>query len=191
MMLVLSALPSVSVLLVTAQSATNGFRNGVSTALGIVLGDIVYILVALFGLTYVSTAFNAAPLLLKGVAGTYMLVMGIGLWRSSSHRDNVQTVTKTTLFGSFSAGFFITLSDQKVVLFYLGLLPAFINISEVAFFDTVIIIITNILAVGGVKITIAYFANEVSTKFGPKFALALNRIAGVALIVIGIFVVFR
>ena len=95
-MLVLSALPSVSVLLVTAQSATNGFRNGVSTALGIVLADLVYLLVALFGLTYVSAAFDAAPFVLKIAAGTYMLVMGIGLWRSSSQRGNVPLVTRKT-----------------------------------------------------------------------------------------------
>lgn len=190
-MLVLSALPSVSVLLVTAQSATNGFRNGVSTTLGIVLGDIVYLLVALFGLTYVSTAFDAAPFLLKIAAGTYMLVMGIGLWRSSSQRNNVEAVARKTLLGSFAAGFFLTLSDQKVVLFYLGFLPAFINIADVNSYDAVILVATTVFAVGAVKMTIAYFATEVGTKLGPRFALLLNRIASVVLVMIGISVMFR
>ena len=49
-MVLLAALPSTSVLTVVARSLSAGFWHGSVTALGIVAGDIVFILFAVYGL---------------------------------------------------------------------------------------------------------------------------------------------
>ena len=46
-MLVLAAMPSSSVLLVISRSAASGFVHGSLAALGIVAGDIIFILIAI------------------------------------------------------------------------------------------------------------------------------------------------
>jgi threonine/homoserine/homoserine lactone efflux protein len=47
-MIVLAIVPSVSVLAVTARAAAFGFTHGMFTALGIVVADILFILVAVY-----------------------------------------------------------------------------------------------------------------------------------------------
>ena len=51
-MLILAAIPSVSVMTVTARSATAGFTHGAMTGLGIVVGDVI--LMAMIGYAFAS-----------------------------------------------------------------------------------------------------------------------------------------
>jgi threonine/homoserine/homoserine lactone efflux protein len=49
-MTLLVLVPSVSVLAVSARAASSGFRHGVYVTLGIIAGDTVFIVLAIFGL---------------------------------------------------------------------------------------------------------------------------------------------
>ncbi|WP_369334585.1 LysE family transporter, partial [Pectobacterium brasiliense] len=49
-MIALAAMPSSSVALVVIRSATLGVRHGVATALGIVVGDLLFVVLAIAGL---------------------------------------------------------------------------------------------------------------------------------------------
>ncbi|HRQ05881.1 MAG TPA: LysE family transporter, partial [Nitrosomonas halophila] len=57
-MSVLAAVPSVSVLAVSAKSASFGFVHGACTVAGIVLGDIFFILFVVFGLALLVEAMG-------------------------------------------------------------------------------------------------------------------------------------
>lgn len=50
-MTILAAIPSINVLAVSTRSATFGFIHGAFTALGIVVGDLVFITIAIWGLS--------------------------------------------------------------------------------------------------------------------------------------------
>ena len=59
-MVVLALIPGPGVLVVTARSASAGLRHGLSTTVGIVVGDFVFITLALLGLRskeFMQTAF--------------------------------------------------------------------------------------------------------------------------------------
>lgn len=68
-MAVLAAVPSVSVLAVSARAAAFGFIHGAFTAMGIVAGDIVFILLAIFGLALLVEALGGMFFLIKYVGG--------------------------------------------------------------------------------------------------------------------------
>ena len=50
-MMVLAFIPGISVLVVSARSAASGFTHGVFTTIGIVTGDIIFIILAIYGLS--------------------------------------------------------------------------------------------------------------------------------------------
>jgi threonine/homoserine/homoserine lactone efflux protein len=50
-MLILAAIPSASVALVVTRSATLGIKNGISVACGIVLGDLIFVALAILGMS--------------------------------------------------------------------------------------------------------------------------------------------
>jgi threonine/homoserine/homoserine lactone efflux protein len=190
-MVVLAAIPSISVLTVSTRSATSGFIHGVFTAMGIVVGDIIFIIIAIWGLSFLAETMGNLFFLIKYVAGIYLIFLGIGLCRLKS--QNVQTgeVKGTSLLSSFLTGLFITLGDQKATLFYLGFFPAFLDLSKVSYLDTIIIIAVAILSVGGVKLAYAFMADQARLLISSKMRKGINIAAGCVMIAVGIFLIIK
>lgn len=71
-MVALAALPSASVALVVTRSATAGADHGIAVAVGILLGDLLFVAVALLGLAALGVLF----LLVKALGGLHRLWLG-------------------------------------------------------------------------------------------------------------------
>lgn len=191
-MLVLAMLPSVSVLAVSARAASAGFIHGVATTLGILAGDLIYILLAMFGLALLTSAMGESAYLIKYAAGVYMIWMGIGLWRASGRPvPSEHQVNASSLLSSFTTGLLLTLADQKVVIFYLGFLPAFINLAGMSFLDTALVMAIAVVAVGGVKLTYAFLAHKAGAMLGPGASTLMNRSASGVMVGVGLYLFAR
>ena len=57
-MILLALVPSPSVFAVIARSLSAGFLHGAMTTLGILIGDLLFILFAVFGLSYIAEGFE-------------------------------------------------------------------------------------------------------------------------------------
>src|SRR3989304_6841041 len=125
-------IPGVSVLAVSARSAAFGFAHGIFTSLGIVVGDIVFILIAIYGLSVLADLMGSHFALVKYLGGAYLIWLGTVLWRAKPKADGVEGNSKTSMPSSFPTGLLITLADEKAILFYLGFFPAFIDLSVIS-----------------------------------------------------------
>lgn len=190
-MAVLAAIPSISVLAVSTRSAAFGFIHGVFTALGIVVGDIIFILIAILGLSLLAEKMGSLFLIIKYLGGAYLIWLGIGLCRSKLQDMETAEVVKSSLISSFLTGLFITLGDQKATLFYLGFLPAFLDLSQISYFDTAIVIATAIVSVGGVKLGYALAADRARLLISSKIRKGINIAAGCVTIAVGIFLIAK
>jgi threonine/homoserine/homoserine lactone efflux protein len=81
----------------------------------------------------------------------------------------------------------LTLADQKVVIFYLGFLPAFIDLAGISYLDAAIVMAITIVAVGSVKLAYAYLAHKAGTMLGPKASKLMNRSAGGIMVGVGVY----
>ena len=191
-LIVLAVVPSVSVLAVSARAAAFGFTHGMFTALGIVIADIIFILVAVYGLALIAGLMGEQFTLIKYIGGAYLIWLGISLWRNDSRARKSETVKQSSLGSSFLTGFLITLGDQKAILFYLGFFPAFIDLSRMTPADTLIIIAIAIVGVGGAKLVYAYLADRTSLLFKNTSAIrGINMLAGGVMIAVGIFLLAK
>jgi len=161
----LAAVPSASVALVIARSATLGVANGIAVSAGIVLGDLVFILLAILGLSVVAESMGGLFMVIKYLGATYLLWLGFTLLISKSTTTiTVDKITgKRNLVASFLAGFILTLGDIKAIIFYVSLFPVFINLSELYMADILIIISVMVISVGGVKILYAFSATKLAS----------------------------
>lgn len=155
-MALLAAAPSVSVLLVATRAATSGFRQGAYAAAGVVAGDIVFILLAVFGLVLIAEALGGAAFLLQYAGGLYLLVLAVHIWRARAQAPAAPGQETGSGVSSFMTGLLVTLGDQKAILFYLGFLPAFVDLQTLHFVDALAIIAVAVVAVGGVKLGYAW-----------------------------------
>ncbi|BAU63488.1 unknown protein [Stanieria sp. NIES-3757] len=190
-MIVLASIPSLSVLAVSTRSATFGFIHGVFTTIGILIGDIVFIIIAIWGLSLIAETMGNLFVLIKYLGGIYLIFLGIGLCRSKTKVLPTQEVVKSSLMSSFMTGLLITLGDQKATLFYLGFFPAFLDLSQVSYLDTVIIIGITIVAVGGVKLGYALMADRARFLINFKTRKIINIAAGIVMIAVGLFLITK
>jgi threonine/homoserine/homoserine lactone efflux protein len=191
-MVVLALVPSISVLAVTTRSAASGFVHGVSTTAGIVVGDVFFIILAIFGLSVLADTLGSLFVLVNYLGGTYLIWLGITLWRSRPEAVEEGGVTESSLWSSFLAGLFITLGDQKAILFYLVFFPAFVDLSALSYLDAGLIILIAIIAVGGVKLAYAFMADRARLLFKRSDAIKrINIAAGTIMIAVGMFLLAK
>lgn len=192
-MAILAAVPSVSVLAVTSRAASAGFLHGALTTAGVVVGDLLFILLAIFGLALLAETMGSQLALLQGLGGAYLLWLGTRLWQAGGGGGGGEPTgtPSSSLLSSFMTGLLITLGDQKAVLFYLGFLPAFIDLSTVSVGDTVIVSGIAVVAVGGVKLVYAALADRAGRRIGASSGQALNRIAAAVVCASGLWLLAK
>ena len=163
-MVTLAAMPSTSVALVVTRSATLGVANGVAVAAGIVLGDLVFIMLAVFGLSMVAQTMGSLFMVIKLLGGLYLLWLGFSLLvsQNSSTLTMKKPLNKSSLVAGFTAGFLLTLGDIKAIVFYASLMPIFIDLSALKLPEILVVILVTIFSVGGVKVIYAVFSNKVA-----------------------------
>lgn len=197
-MLALAALPSVSVLAVTSRSLSGGFRHGAAVSAGVVLGDILFILIALYGLSLLLSTAGSWTGLLKFAAAAYLLWMARSIWRSrhAATSVNAQQVGIGSLGSSLLSGLLLTLGDQKAIFFYLGFFPAFVDLSVVTTPDILLIILVTILTVGGVKLTYAWLVSRagramLNSPRAGQLGGFLNSVAVLMLVLAAAMIILR
>jgi threonine/homoserine/homoserine lactone efflux protein len=169
-MLLLAALPSSSVALVVVRSATLGVKHGIATSLGIVAGDLIFVLLAIFGLSALSQTMGALFGIFRYVAAGYLIWFGWELISSSFEQatDKADKPITGHITNSFIAGLALTLGDIKAIFFYASLFPTFVDVSSPDMLQISQIILVTCLAVGSVKLAYAVTAKAV-VRYAQKF----------------------
>ena len=171
-MLTLAAIPSTSVALVVTRSATSGLPHGTAVSVGIVLGDLIFALLAILGLTVLSELVGTLFLLIRYAAGVYLIWFGINLIRSRNQTIKLKPSPSTGgLAASFLTGLLITLGDVKAIFFYASLFPTFLELSTLSYTEIAWVLGVIIVTVGGVKLTYAVLAKKVAT-IAHRFSIA-------------------
>ena len=194
LMISLALIPSSSVVLVITRSITHGVANGISVSLGIVLGDLIFILLVVFGLSIIAQTMGWLFLIIKYIGATYLIWLGYTLItsRPEANISIEKTNKKGSLVASFLAGLLLTLGDIKAIFFYVSLFPSFVNLEALQFSDVVTIMLVTIITVGGVKIFYAFSANKVaaiSKKY--NFESKAKRTAGGFMIGAGSYLIVK
>ncbi|NEQ43365.1 MAG: LysE family translocator [Leptolyngbya sp. SIOISBB] len=171
-MLTLAAIPSTSVALVVTRSATSGLWHGTAVAVGIVLGDLIFALLAILGLTALSEIMGTLFLLIRYAAGIYLIWFGINLIKSRNQTIQLKRSPSTGgLVASFLTGLLVTLGDVKAIFFYASLFPTFLELSTLSYAEIAQVFGVIIVTVGGVKLTYAVLAKKVA-KIALPFSIA-------------------
>jgi threonine/homoserine/homoserine lactone efflux protein len=194
-MVVLAAMPSTSVALVVTRSATSGIGNGIAVAAGIVLGDLVFVMLAILGLSVVAETVGSLFMVIKYLGALYLLWLGFTLLTAKGTTSIAASNTgkeKGSFIASFLAGFVLTLGDIKAIFFYASLLPIFIDLSELRVADVLVIVCVTSAGVGGVKILYALSATKIaSLARGLKFENAARKAAGGFMVGAGSYLIIK
>jgi len=171
-MAILAAIPSASVALVIARTMSQGTAHGLSVSGGIVLGDLVFVILAILGLNVVTETLGGFFLVIKYTGAAYLIWLGMQLLRAGTSARTAISAPRLSgnLTTSFLSGFLLTLGDIKAIYFYLSLLPQFIDLAALQMSDALVFLLVTLAAVGGTKIMYAIFASQlVATAAGKRY----------------------
>ncbi len=192
-MLILAATPGPGVFASVAQAISSGFRPSLDVIAGIVFGDILFLLLAVFGLSAFAFVLGEFFFIIKLAGGAYLIWMGWKMWTAKPVlADTEQKLGKRSVRQRFLAGLFITLGNPKVIIFYVGFLPNFMDLTCLTSLDIVIVIGMIALVPTGVLGAYAYFAARARRLFTSRRAVRnLNRSAGTVMIGTGVVIATR
>jgi threonine/homoserine/homoserine lactone efflux protein len=192
-MFILAASPGPGVFATVAQALGGGFRSALDVVAGIIAGDLLFLLLAVYGLSALARTLGELFFIVKIAGGGYLIWLGIKLWLTTpaapeeTHSDQQQTGTRRVL-----GGLLITLGNPKVILFYAGFLPTFMDLSRLTFGD--VAIIAGLVA-AVLTLTLgayAWSAARARAAFAqPRAIRNLNRGAGIIMIGAGTAIVSR
>ncbi len=180
------ATPGPGVLAVISRALSSGFSHAFSMSLGMVLGDIVFLILAIFGLSIVAKTFYEVFVLIKILGGIYLIYLGLKIYMSKTSHFDTTAKKSNSYAGDFFAGLFITLSNPKVIAFYIGFLPTFVNLSNLTYKDTLLVVLLVLTTLSLILTSYAYFASRAKESIRkPKTQNILNKIAGSVMVFVG------
>ncbi|GGP89561.1 LysE family translocator [Shewanella ulleungensis] len=188
-MVILAIVPGPAVFAVVSRSFSNGLSHGVAMTIGVLLGDFLYILLALFGLSAIAHAMGPAFELIKYASALYLCWLGLSMLRSTANGVQLVEPQKVSLNKNVLTGIVITLGNPKALIFYVSFFPAFVPMAQVSLLDVAIILTVATCAFGSVNLAYAYLASSAKRVFtSPKAANIINRTAGSIMLLAGILV---
>jgi len=137
--LVFALIPGPGVSALVAQSLTRGIKTGVGFAAGLVSGDLVYLLTALFGMGWVASQVGPYFVVLKWAGAAYLVYMGVKAWTAKPPSEESE-ITPSHGGRSYLAGLFVSLGNPKVIAFYCGFLPGFVHMPSLSAIDIIMVV---------------------------------------------------
>lgn len=184
--------PGPGVFATISKALSSGFRNTVPFIVGILSGDLVLFLLAIYGLSTIAETFIILFLLIKYIGAGYLIWLGIKFFRSSSRNVDTETTITESRSHSFLGGLSLTFGNPKVIIFYLSFLPTFIRLDTLTTLDVLVVASVASLVLGFVMFSYAYTASCTrellkSTNAQKK----MNKAAGTAMIGTGVLLLSK
>jgi homoserine/homoserine lactone efflux protein len=122
--------PGPAVLMVIAQGLTRGVPAGLSATLGVLAGNTFYFVLSATSLGALIAASHEMFLVVKWLGAAYLIWLGIAAFRGRSSPLSVNPARPARLLRVFANGAALQLANPKALLFFVALLPQFIDPAE-------------------------------------------------------------
>ena len=189
---VLALLPGIGVFTTISRAIASGFNSALYVILGIVLGDILFLLVAIYGLNLIVKSYGEFFVFVKYLGGLYLIYLGYKIYISKAEIESIDLKKSVSKKSSFVSGLLITLSNPKVVVFYLSFLPAFIDLNNFKLVDVVIVVFIVFTTLSFVLLGYAYIASKTKDIFKSSAKLELlNKVSALIMVFMGLFLILR
>lgn len=128
---VAAAIPGPGVVALIGYSLSGSLRPALFFLLGMAIGDLVFLSLAVAGLAAIIALFEEVLLAVKVLGGLYLLYLGWKFWTSRSGMTAISGPRAQSAPRALAGGLAMTLGNPKVVVFYLALLPAVLDLGSV------------------------------------------------------------
>ncbi len=170
-----------------ARGVSGGFHAAWPLALGVAFGDLIWPLVAIFGVSAIVAVYADFLIVLRFAAAVILIAMGLALIRYSAKALTADSaLTRPGMWAGFAAGVLAVTANPKASLFYMAILPSFFDFTRITLIDIVVICIASFVVPLFGNLTLSLFVSQIRRYLSsPGAVKRTNIIAGTALILVG------
>ena len=174
----------------TARAMSGGFHAAWPLALGVVVGDVLWPILAILGVSWIVSSFAGFMTVLKFVAAAVFFGMGSLIIRNADKTiADDSRLTRPGMWAGFVAGLAVILGNPKAILFYMGVLPGFFDLTASAVSDIVAICLVSLAVPLLGNLALALFVDRARALLTSPVALRrTNLTAGWLLIGVGLVI---
>jgi amino acid exporter len=172
-------------------SIEKGFYAGVSLAGGVLVSDIFYVGISLYGTSYI--ALENAYRMQIGIAGSSILfIIGLYYLFKKVKVNYEQASSKRKNTGYFIKGFLMCIFNPAILLYWLSVTSSVISISGEIKSSEIIPFFGSILITQfSLDVLKAYYANKLRYRIKERNITRLNRIAGVLILIFAVRLIYN
>jgi threonine/homoserine/homoserine lactone efflux protein len=191
-MIILSATPGVGVFSSIAQAISGGFISSLFFISGLVLGDILFFILAVVGVTTISEIMGEMFFIIKIIGGIYLVYLGVKAIKKNKSVAKTIIKPKVTKSKTFTSGLLVTLGNPKPILFYASIVPTIVNLENIKMIEVITLIlliaVVSYFIIGGY----CYLASATKRIFKRKsFERKLNELSGLTMLITGCYIILK
>ena len=189
--IILNLTPGVDTMYILTRSITQGRRAGIYSVLGISSGSLIHTMLAAFGLSIILAKSAFAFYIIKYIGVAYLFYLGIKMLINKNNiLDNkIKNIGTIDLLKIYRQGLLTNVLNPKVALFFLSLLPQFINPTYANGTISFLILGATFITTGTIWCLILVYSASFITKTlrdNNKIGRIMQKISGIIFIGIGI-----
>ena len=174
-----AALPGPGIAAIVARALGSGMGVTLPMIAGYIIGDLVFLTFAVLGLSMIAAKFALVFTIIKYAGALYLVYIAYRLWTDKVEAEDIAKAKADSPWRMFLAGLVITLGNPKVIIFYLALLPQFVDLAVLSVADFVALTVVIVFVLGLVLLAYVALAAKTRAFFSrPKARQRLNRITG-------------
>ena len=127
--------PGPGLVAILSRTLGGGFPAGLMVTTGLVIGDAIFLAVAMVGLSAIASTMGPLFQIIKYAGAAYLVWLGVQAFRAASAKIEIDAAAPlaaraVSLWKDLGLGLFVTLGNPKPILFYGALLPTFLDLSQ-------------------------------------------------------------
>lgn len=177
-----AGVPGPSIAALVSRVLTNGWRNVLPFIAAMWIGEVIWLSMAMAGLTALAQIFQLGFSILKWISVIYLCWLAYKMWTKPVSNEVGSLPQKTSSWSMFGAGMALTLGNPKIMVFYLALLPSFIDLSLAGTHEWVILASITLITLAAIDLTWTFLAHRARVLLRtPKAVKLSNQIGAVAM----------
>jgi amino acid exporter len=170
-------------------SIEKGVYAGMSLSVGVILSDIFYIIITLYGSSYL--AFESQYKLYIGITGSIIL-MSIGIYYLFKKvKISYEKASSKKHHKYFLKGFLMCVFNPAILLYWVSVTSGFVSVAGAMEARNVVPFFGSILFTQfSTDFVKAYYANKLRYRIKENTIAKLNRIAGILIIIFALRLIY-
>ncbi|TCK02668.1 LysE family translocator [Marinobacterium mangrovicola] len=184
--------PGPGVFALIARALQRGSWSCLPLALGMILSDVVYLVLACLGLAALATHWSEVFTVIRLAGAAYLCYLGWKMWTAPVAPVSDEKPDRRDALHAFTQGFLISASNPKVILFYIAFLPTFMDVTALSGEGIVLAsVLTLVGLLSGLMLIAATAAQARRYLRSPRAARGLNRVSGSVMALAGLYLASR